>query len=39
MFIEVGFGSGTQSVEVPDGNLMGVLAPNRVECDLTASTR
>ena len=35
MFIEVGFGSGTQSVEVPDGNLMGVLAPNRVECDLT----
>ena len=35
MFIEVGFGSGTQSVEVPDGNLMGVLAPNRVEHDLT----
>ena len=35
MFIEVGFGSGTQSVEVPDGNLMGVLAPNRVDCDLT----
>ena len=34
MRIEVGFGTGTQAVEVPDGNLMGVLAPNPVQHDL-----
>lgn len=37
MNIEVGFGTGTQSVEVPDANVMGVLAPNKVEYDLTGA--
>ncbi len=35
MNIEIGIGSGTQEVEVPDQNLMGVLVPNEVTFDLT----
>lgn len=35
MKLEVGYGSGTQSFEVPDQNLLGVLAPNEAEAGLT----
>ncbi len=34
MKIEVGYGTGTQTVEVSDANLLGVLAPNAVACEL-----
>lgn len=35
MKIEVGYGTGTQAVEVPDEKILGVLAPNKVEKGLT----
>lgn len=35
MELELGFGEGTQKLNVPDGNLVCVLLPNRVEHDLT----
>lgn len=35
MKLEVGYGSGTQSFEVPEENLLGILAPNEVEVTLS----
>ncbi len=35
MKIELGIGKGTQAVEIPDKNLLGVLMPNKVEYGLT----
>lgn len=35
MKLEFGFGSGTQAVELPEENLLGVLTANAVEYDLT----
>ena len=35
MQIELGFGAGVQSLNIPDQNLLGVLTPNPVEKDLT----
>lgn len=35
MRIELGFGTGVQTLEVPDQNVMAVLTPNRVEYELT----
>ena len=35
MRIELGFGAGTQTLEFPDKNLLGVLMPNEVERGLT----
>ncbi len=37
MKVEVGFGTGTQTAEVPDDNLMGVLVPNPVEQGLVGA--
>lgn len=34
MKIEVGFGTGTQSVEIPDRNILSILTPNAVPVDL-----
>ena len=31
MKLELGYGTGVQTVEIPDRNLMGVLLPNPVE--------
>ncbi len=35
MKLEFGFGTGIQTVEVPDQNVLGVLHANEVECELT----
>ena len=35
MELELGFGTGTQRITVPDKNLMGVLTPNEVTRGLT----
>ena len=35
MQIELGFGNGTQTLTVPEENLLGVLLPNPVGCELT----
>ncbi len=35
MRLELGYGSGTQGLEVPDANLLGVLVPNEIEATLT----
>lgn len=35
MKLEFGFGTGSQTVEIPDKNVMGVLHANQVECGLT----
>ena len=35
MKLEFGFGTGIQTVEVPDQNVVGVLHANEVECELT----
>ena len=35
MQIELGFGAGVQSLNIPDKNLLGVLTPNPVEKNLT----
>ena len=35
MLLEFGFGSGIQTVEVPDANLVGILKSNEVEIGLT----
>lgn len=37
MIVEVGYGNGTQQCEVPDQNLMGILAANDVDISLTGS--
>jgi len=35
MILELGFGPGTQKVNVPDENILGILTPNEVTVDLT----
>ena len=35
MILELGFGKGTQAVNVPDKNVIGILTPNEVTVDLT----
>jgi hypothetical protein len=35
MKFELGFGTGTQKVEIPEKNLLAVLEPNKVETGLT----
>lgn len=35
MILELGFGKGTQAVDVPDENIIGILTPNAVTVDLT----
>ena len=37
MKLELGFGQGTQPLEVPDQNVMGVLEPNPVPTGLTGT--
>lgn len=37
MKLELGFGQGTQPLEIPDRNVMGVLEPNQVPADLTGT--
>ena len=37
MKLELGFGQGTQPLEIPDRNVMGVLEPNPVPAGLTGT--